>query len=283
MAQIIRVIAAWLGDTVAAVEWHELTYAHTQAVRVRLAANYAPASANKGLAAIKGVLHEAFRLGLMSADRYQRAVDIEPVRGVRLLRGRALSKGEIDALFAACDMQTNQGCRNAALLALCIGCALRRSEAVGLSVDQFDRHGNSIVVIGKGNRQRSIPLSVGCASALATWLARRGTVPGPLLLPVDKADQIQPRKLSPEAVFVILRRLARTAGVAPFAPHDCRRTAITFLLRAGVDLVTTAAISGHANISNCARYSRLGEDAKARAVELLQIPVTASLSATNQS
>ena len=83
------------------LEWAALRYQHTQAIRAALAARYAPATANKMLAALRGVLREAWRLGYVSAEEYHRAADLPAVRGSTLPRGRALTTGELRALFAA--------------------------------------------------------------------------------------------------------------------------------------------------------------------------------------
>jgi len=77
--------------------WQRLGYQHTQALRTALANRYSPATANRHLAALRGVLREARRLGLMSAEDLQRAIDLPAVRGERLPRGRALSRGELRA------------------------------------------------------------------------------------------------------------------------------------------------------------------------------------------
>ncbi len=82
--------------------WHRLGYQHTQALRAALAERFSPATANRHLAALRGVLREAWRLGLMSAEDLQRSIDLPAVRGERLPRGRALSRGELRALFESC-------------------------------------------------------------------------------------------------------------------------------------------------------------------------------------
>jgi integrase/recombinase XerD len=88
---------------------------------------------------VRGVLREAWELGLMTAEEHQRAASVRSVRGERLLRGRALSPGELRALFAACKSdQTPAGTRDAALLAVLYGSGLRRSEAIALSVGDYN-------------------------------------------------------------------------------------------------------------------------------------------------
>src|SRR5262245_33969363 len=82
MRQALAAIAGLLapGAPVEAVPWHRLRYPHTQAVRAALAARYAPATANKMLAALRGVLAAARRLGRLSADDYVAATDVARVR-----------------------------------------------------------------------------------------------------------------------------------------------------------------------------------------------------------
>lgn len=272
MAQVLRVIAGWLGGTAASTQWHELRYAHTQAIRLRLASSYSPASANKAIAALKGVLREAFRLQLMEAENYHRAVDIERVRGSRLPHGRALESHEVEVLFRACDPDTNQGCRDAAVLALCVGCGLRRSEVVGLRFEDLDQATLTITILGKGNKQRSIPVSTGCSALLNRWLLRRGARPGALLHAVNKADNIEPRQLSSDAVFAILKRLTRAVSISGASPHSCRRYFVSELLDRGVDIASVATLAGHANVATTAIYDRRGDQTRRRAVELLAIP-----------
>ena len=139
-ATALSQIAALVTDGAAdawSMPWHRLTYAHTHAVRAHVAARYAPATANRMLAALRGVLREAWRLGLMDSEQYQRATDLAAVRGQRLPAGRAVTAGELSALFASCP-PTPGGVRDAALIALLYGTGVRRSEAAALDLADVD-------------------------------------------------------------------------------------------------------------------------------------------------
>jgi hypothetical protein len=81
------------------VPWAALRYQHTVAIRARLQERYAPATANKLIAALRRVLREARRLGQISADDYDRAVDLPTIRSQRLPRGRLVTDGEVIALL----------------------------------------------------------------------------------------------------------------------------------------------------------------------------------------
>jgi hypothetical protein len=85
-----------------AVPWHELRYGHTQALRSWLAEHCSPAAANRHLAAPRGVLREAWRLGRMNGEDLARAVDLAGIRGMSLPAGRYVEDGEVRRLVGAC-------------------------------------------------------------------------------------------------------------------------------------------------------------------------------------
>lgn len=141
-------------DKATTLRWEALRYEHTQAIRALLAERYAPATANKMLAALRGVLRECWRLGQMDATDYHRAIDLAAVKGTTLPRGRGLAAGELRALFVACAADNEvSGSRDAALLALLYGAGLRRSEAVALNINDYDVETGALRVrSGKGRR-----------------------------------------------------------------------------------------------------------------------------------
>jgi site-specific recombinase XerD len=266
----LETIAAELGvPSVETLSWAAIRYQHAQAIRARLAARLSPASVNKTLSALRGVLREAMRLGLISAEDCARACDVPAVRGSRLPAGRALGPGELRALFAAVSTSA-QGARDAALVAVLYGCGLRRSEAVSLDLAHRDR--DSLKVRGKGNKERVVYLPPGSQRALDAWLKIRGASPGPLFSSVDRAGRVTMARLADGSVSFVLKRLAKRAGVAAFSPHDLRRTFVGDALDAGADLATVQALAGHASITTTQRYDRRGERAKQRAAAMLHVP-----------
>ncbi len=82
--------------------WHQLRVEHATAIRAQLAERYVPSTANKMLAALRGVLRASWRLNLIDADDYHRAIDLPAIRGFSLPKGRCLSAGELRALFEVC-------------------------------------------------------------------------------------------------------------------------------------------------------------------------------------
>jgi len=271
---VARLVTAGKLDALG-LDWAALRYQHTAAIRTRLAEAYAPATANKMLAALRGVLKEAWRLGLMGAEDHARAIDLEPVRGSRLPRGRALDRGELLALVATCKADvTAAGARDAALLAVLYSGGLRRAEAVALTVQDFDPESGALTIRhGKGNKARLVPVRNGARTALVAWLAVRGIEAGALFLPIRRGGKIEAREMSPDAVLKALARRAKAAGIAAsFSPHDLRRTFAGDMLDAGADIATVRALMGHSSVDVTARYDRRGERAKSQAAELLHFP-----------
>jgi len=255
------------------IDWSALRFAHTAALRSRLAETYKPATANKMLAGLRGVLRAAWRLGQMTGDDYTRAANVESVKGSTLPAGRALTSGEIAALLDACASDpTNAGARDAAMIALLRAVGLRRAEVCALDLADYNPADGLLIIQGKGQKERTAYITNGAADALADWLAVRGSEPGPLFCPVNKGGRILRGRLTTESVYALLRKRAGQAGVSKLTPHDFRRTFVSDLLDRGADITTVAKLAGHASVTTTARYDRRGEAAKRKAVELLHVP-----------
>ncbi len=213
----------------------------------------------------------------MEADAYRRAAGVPNVRVSNLLTGRALEPREIAHLFMTCTSDTTpKGIRDAAMLAVFYGCGLRRGEVTKLDVDDFDPADGSLVVNGKGSKQRTVYLTEEGGRYLESWLEVRGYESGPLFCPVGQTGEIRPTRLRGESIAFIVKRLQKNAGVEHFSPHDLRRSMVTRLLDAGVDVFTVQRLAGHADSSTTARYDRRDEGAKRRAVEQIQLPSLAA-------
>lgn len=258
--------------------WPQLRYQHTQSIRAELEARYAPATANKMLAALRGVLRESWKLGLMRAEDYHRATDLAGIRGTRPLRGRALSAGELAALFRACaaDPRPN-GRRDAAMLALCYGAGIRRSEATSADVAHYDSATGTLRIRGKGNKVRDVFLPGSAQQAVAAWLAVRGLEPGALFCAVDQKGRLRPGRITPQVVAQALAKRTQQAALSSScSPHDLRRTFVSDLLDLGTDLATVQKMAGHANVQTTARYDRRGAVAQQQAAARLHVPYIAA-------
>lgn len=168
MEGALNVIAGLLTNgqaTARTCPWAALRYEWTAKLPQRLASmEYKRTTIAKQLAALRGVLKEAWRLGLMDADTYQRASDIQPPRGESLApgTGRAITRAELAALFAVGRADTApRGRRDAAFIAVLYGAGLRRAEAVSLRLSDVDLAGGALTVRGKGGKTRRVYLASG--------------------------------------------------------------------------------------------------------------------------
>jgi len=252
------------------LDWAKLRYPHTAALRSILMEKYSPATANRMLCALRRTLKEAQRLKLIPLEDYADAVDLPNIRGERLPKGRVLDTEEITALFRVClEDSSPAGLRDAAMLGVLMG-GLRRGEVVGLTVGDLNA-GALTIRQGKGNKDRMTYLPEGALKAVLDWLDCRGNTPGALLCPVDRWGTIKIRHMRDQVVMNVLLKRAEQANLAPFAPHDLRRTFISNLLNT-TDLLTVQQLVGHADPATTAKYNLRGEAVKREAVGRLNVP-----------
>jgi site-specific recombinase XerD len=270
--------------------WWQLRYEHTVRIRTLLregadtpgAAPPSPATVNKHLVALRRVLRECWRLGLMSAEDYERAVDLRPVEAVRLPRGHHVAAEALGAALAGCDADTSPaGRRDGALLAVLYTTGARRAEIAALALPDYDPAERSLRVHGKGDKQRTVYVTPAAAARLDAWVGVRGRRPGALFPPINKAGRCAPRTVagrtelthaSGQAIAAIVARRLAAAGVLGHTPHDFRRTFIGDLLDAGVDLATAQHLVGHASPATTARYDRRPDRRRRDAVDRLSLP-----------
>jgi site-specific recombinase XerD len=270
-AQALNKMAEMLGyPDMLAVDWSKLRHQHTATLRTHLIELYAPATVNRFLAALRSVLKQAWRLGQMTAEDYHSATDLDSVDGETLPAGRELSHGEIAALMQDCDDGTKAGVRDAAIIGLLYAAGLKRAEIIALDIKDFDN--GKLVIKGKRNKKRSVFVDDGALEALEDWVVIRGDSSGPLFIAFNKGDNIRVGRLSPQAIYGILRKRAEGANIQEFSPHDLRRTFISDLLEAGADISTVAKLAGHKDIRTTTRYDRRTDATKQKAAKLLHVP-----------
>jgi len=272
--------------------WSSLRYQHTSYIRALLKERYKYSTANKMLSALRGVLKAARRLGLMTADDYTAASDISNIKGHTEPTGRDLKGGELHALVRVCkDDPTPAGTRDAAIIAILYICGLRRSELASLQLSDYDPSTGKITVhAGKGNKDRTVYIADSAQQTLDNWITVRGNTLGPLFNPISRSGQItaciwqQPDDntlntgrwisgtITDQAIYLILQKRREQAGIAPFTPHDLRRTFVGDLLDAGADINTVSKLAGHSDINTTAKYDRRKEETKKKAASLLHFP-----------
>ena len=256
--------------------WQRLRYEHSSGLAAYMVEiGYAKPTVNKHLVALRRVLEEAYRLGLYTDhDLFYHAQGVKSLRTQTIPRGRSLKMEELEALVRSSLADKNQalGMRDAALINTLYAAALRRQEIVDLNLADLELSERKLRVLGKGNKKRLVYLSEDAVKGLEAWLLLRGRKLGPLFCRVSKGGKIVLRRLSPQAIYYILHQRGLAAGIEAFSPHDLRRTSITDLLSADVDVLTVSAIAGHASADTTRRYDRRSEDTKREAAQRLRSP-----------
>jgi integrase/recombinase XerD len=203
---------------------------------------------------------------------------VDPVEGVLAPRlPRALPKRllpeEIEALLRAADPGTPLGLRDRAMLELAYGAGLRVSELVGLPLAGLERRAGFVRVVGKGRRERIVPIGEPALDALDAWLA--GARPRFLRRARSATDAVfltqRGAPMTRQNFFVRLRGLALRAGLPRrrVSPHALRHSFATDLLEGGADLRAVQAMLGHADLATTQIYThvtrtRLRETVEAR-------------------
>ena len=228
MREALVKLAGWASDGRCdphELPWHLLRLEHTAALRTRLCATLAPATANKHMAALRGVLKQCRQQGRMSADDYRRVVDLPPIRGASPRRTVALRAEDFDRIARICAADaTTSGARDEALLGLLRGSSLRRAEAVALDLADYDPAAGSITLRGPTRgATRRLATPAAARRALERWIQVRGREPGPLFNPVNKGGRIETRRLSEQAIYIACQKRAHEAGLPPTSPEDLRR------------------------------------------------------------
>lgn len=256
------------------LNWQDIRYQHSAAIRAMLLDEYSPATVNRMLAALRGVLKEAWRLGYITAEAYQRAIDVRNVPNHVLPAGRELSAGELSALVEICKGDASPaGMRDAAIIGLLYTCGLRRSEVVEIHHHDFHAETGRIVIRkGKGRKQRTVYVTGGALRALKAWIQLTIDADGPIFVAIRKNGALQYGGIVSQTVYDMLKRRGKEAGVQNFSPHDLRRTFVSDMLARGVDIATVADIAGHSNVNTTRRYDRRPDAIKKQAAQHLHFP-----------
>ncbi|WP_058233967.1 site-specific tyrosine recombinase XerD [Devriesea agamarum] len=185
-------------------------------------------------------------------DRLPKALGVDEV-----LRLMETAHGDAPGLLGP-----ERGVRDAALLELLYGTGARISEAVGLDVDDIDCERAEVLLTGKGNKQRIVPVGRYALEAVSAYLvrgrpalARRGTGSSALFL------GIRGTRLTRQAAWAVVREIAERTGIAEsFGPHTLRHSYATHLVQGGADVRTVQELLGHASLTTTQMYTRVTVD-----------------------
>jgi integrase len=217
----------------------------------------APATINLRLAAVRRLAYEASDNGLLSPDL---AASIRRVKGAKRLGirfGNWLTPVQGRRLLDAPDQTTAKGKRNYAMLAVLLGCGLRRSELINLTVghlQQRDDHWAIIDLYGKGGHVRTVPVPAWVKVAIDSWLTIAGIENGPVFRCVSRSGRVWGNGITEKVVWWVVREYAKLAEIENLAPHDLRRTCARLCHSAGGELEQIQFLLGHRSVETTERY-----------------------------
>ncbi|QXL85669.1 site-specific tyrosine recombinase XerD [Comamonas sp. NLF-1-9] len=251
----LRALAAWLqeqgGDLLQATEAQLNGYFAARHARTRAS------TANRRLTVFRRFYHWALQQGLVAADPTLRLLAArQPPR----LPG-TLSQAQVEALLAAPDTATPLGLRDRAMLELMYASGLRVSELVGLKVFQLGLAEGVVRVLGKGSKERLVPLG----ELAGDWLQRYlGEAREAILAGQQSQDLFVTRRggaMTRVMFWVLVKKHAASAGItAPLSPHTLRHAFATHLLNHGADLRVVQLLLGHADIATTTIYTHVARE-----------------------
>jgi integrase/recombinase XerD len=248
----LAALSKWLNRPVGSITTEQLE----QYIAELRAAGLSAATISRRVAAIRSFFrHQA----LLGARTDNPAAELQLPRRRRTLP-RTLSPAEAERLVEAAKGTTPRGLRDRALVELLYGAGLRVSEAVGLQKSSVDLDGRLVRCLGKGSKERVVPIGRQATKALQRYLSRGR----PYLDTRHRPELFLNAKgggLTRAGVFLILRRLAGSAGLEPerVHPHLLRHSFATHLLEGGADLRSVQEMLGHADLATTELYTHVSD------------------------
>lgn len=179
-----------------------------------------------------------------------------------------LTENEVELLINSIDLSTSEGERNKAILETLYGCGLRVSELINLKISDLHFNEGIILVTGKGNKQRLVPVGNSAQKQITIYKERVRNH----ITPVKDAEDIlflnrRGNKLSRQMVFIFIRNLIEKTGIKKtISPHTFRHSFATHLIQNGADLRAIQELLGHVSITTTEIYTHLNEKDLRRAI-----------------
>ena len=237
-----------------------LAFNKTVVLRYRLqleGRHLASSTINLRLAAVRRLAYEAADSGLLSPEL---AAGIRRVKGAKKLGirlGNWLTACQARALLAAPSLESIRGKRDRVILALLLGCGLRRSELVHLTVENVQQREDRWVIVdlvGKGGHIRTVPVPAWVKSAIDQWMVAANIRSGRLFRCVNKTGSVWGTGITEKVVWVVVWEFAKSVNLHKLAPHDLRRTCARLCHEAGGELEQIQFLLGHVSVQTTEHY-----------------------------
>ena len=215
------------------------------------------------MSAIRKLAAEAADNGLLAPELAAGISRVKSAKTQGIRVGNWLSLRQAQALLSAPDTATVRGLRDRAILAVLLGCGLRRSEVAALTFSHLQqRDGRWCIVdlVGKHGRVRTAPMPAWVKVAIDAWASPAAVTDGHVFRSVNRADRVTGESLGEKVVWQLIKPYAETAGVPGIAPHDLRRTCAKLCRAGGGELEQIQLLLGHASVQTTERYLGTKQD-----------------------
>jgi site-specific recombinase XerD len=215
------------------------------------------------MSAIRKLAAEAADNGLIAPELAAGIARVRSAKSVGIRTGNWLSVRQAQSLLNAPDTNTLKGLRDRAILAVLLGCGLRRSEVATLTfrhIQQRDGRWCIVDLVGKHGRIRTTPMPNWVKVAIDTWTIPALIAEGHVFRPVLRGARVCGERLGEKVVWQMLREYAAGLGIPGLAPHDLRRTCAKLCRAAGGELEQIQMLLGHASVQTTERYLGTKQD-----------------------
>jgi integrase len=212
---------------------------------------------NVRLSAVRKLVGEAQRNGIIDAEEAANLAGVPNLsqKGTRL--GNWLTRDQAKELLTVPNRSTLKGKRDYAILALLVGCALRRQELATLDIETIQmREGRWVVadLRGKGGRVRTVAIPLWVKHGIDAWMVAAKIEKGRLLRPLSKSGKVIGDELGDWAIWSVVEQSAKEIGIEHFGAQDLRRTCAKLCRKNGGDLEQIKFLLGHSSIQTTERY-----------------------------
>ena len=218
---------------------------------------HTPGTINVRLAAVRRLAYEAADTGLLSPDLAAGIRHVKSSKKLGMRLGNWLTADEARTLWQLPDTATLKGKRDRAILALLLGCGLRRRELTELTLAHLQRredHWAILDLVGKAGHVRTVPVPDWVKRTIDTWLVAARIEEGRLFRRVCRTGAIWGDNMTEKVVWHVVKKYAGKLGVSKLAPHDLRRSCARLYHRSGGELEQIQFLLGHVSVQTTEKY-----------------------------
>ena len=194
-----------------------------------------PSTINVRMSAIRKLVGEARQNGLIGLEEAANLTDVPNIRQTGTRLGNWLTREQAKELLAVPDRSKLKGKRDYVIIALLVGCALRRQELASLKIEDVQlREGRWVIIDlrGKGGRIRTVAVPIWVKQGIDVWIAAAQIEKGRLLRPLSKSGKMVGDELGDWAIWSVVEQSSKQIGIEHFGAHDLRRYAECRIIQA---------------------------------------------------